>query len=1014
MKQFKRTLFIAIQSIILVSFILSLLSPLAKAEEAPQGILPVIEIAERQQNPSFLRQLRAEMNRLAQEDHARSEKDGVFKTVRRNFAPDSATFAIAGGLVYFERLKTVTGADPLLMVKHVESLKDPIAHISFGAFMVANGFYIDFRSKGLDPMTKMLAMQRLTYQGLAVGSIASSVTADVLGTLRDCTNGWISNTNDEAAHAACDRSWGAWSDRAKYVAYASQILSLLVTQRATEYFEYGAKKTFTNSLSKTAIKNLESKSLQLFKIGAANIDLLITGGGGVAVKSIRWLGKLTKFSMFLYVDHMISPHVTRVGNNLLQPLLFDFDALALNDLLYDASHAQWNQDKALKENQDCWFSKKCHSFEKLPKELKNFSERMSQWRMHLNAKAESDLSGWLEASSGLIHQIDYAKNFYKKYIENSFETLNRQYLVDQGEFADAPDRAWALERKFPYRQLPLFGVQSGHNYENTIENDMYVLKPYEVEKHQSEKVKAVASKYLAQIDKLDVHANSKKTLKEFVSPLTGTDINKQGEALLKIKQALTPQSHQAYTMYGTLGEQTNMYSTYSIGLKEHQFLAPLFRELGSPRPQFNEGAGYSLAFDSHTSNLKTAQAAKFDLSRRYYKFDKASDLMVYNMACGNQKFQVEEQIFSGLFIETPRLVTDKNLAQICSHWGTYITSESLYRLPIYVDGKKYQNITRYIVAKMNPKLLGDIKDSNTMGLGFNNWWASDVYPTIINKFKDLDQRYEKIVEFSYKQVLDQKGFLDFSIDLFTNGSEYLDKNIEDNFYFELEVYIKTLRSLLLQEKINSKIALKDFNKSSKVNRFSTAFSETTRLNQLKNNFKALNPLSTFKIESAKSLDDVENLFFMPLTEKVNQLDEKQKYTQILKTNLALLKKQLLSARIEQLEQRYKNLLALLRSAQLNFEVIEKTREELYSSNQKIFGLLKMLASTPSEKLPLEIQTLLAVSQGLESFEIDVNRFVSMKLQLSKRLEVDMTKLNQYVKSAQMAAPKVGATPHSSR
>lgn len=1005
---------------------------LLMTSEFTERVQPTIDKSDMpHSDPSFFSRLRQEINKVEMEEAQKNQGEGtahVLRHVKANFAPDSITFAIAGGLVYFTQLQLVTKSDPALMVKHIESLKDPIAHISFGAFMVANGIYIDMKTRGLDPMTKQLAMKTLTYKGLAVGSFASSLTADLLVTMKECTKSWLANKNDAQSHAACDYSYKQWTVRNKFVQYAPQILSLLAAQKASEVVEGAAR--VGGRFLKPGVKALESMTVKFFRLSAANVDLLFVGGGWT-VKAVRWIGKLTKFTMFLAVDHYVSPHVTRIGNDLIQPAFFDFDALAINKYMYRGMKHNWDAKKARDADEQ---------FDKLPKEIYNFTERMAAWRMHLNAKAEADLQGWLEVTSKLLHQVDYAKNFYLKYIENLYDTLNRQHLVNQGEFKDAPDRAWALERRYPFRNLPLYGVKSGHDYGDVPENDIYLTKPFDIEPYQNQMVKKVAISFYPAIGvSFGLRGKHLEEMKALVKPLMGNlTPYQQGVIIEKINKRYKdtpPPPHMGRGDY--IPEDTN---------KPIRMALWSFKQaLGDPRPQLKEGSGFNMAFDTYIANYQEAKEADFDLKDQNYKFAKASDLMLYQMICGDQLATIKEGTFSGMNFLAPRIVNYSGNLKFCKDTWIFKNvksddaatwKESLHDWKIELDGKTYENPTRFIMSRMYSGLLGNWKDIDKAdkGQGFDRWWVQSILPSLQNQLKKLDTRYGKVVEAADRQINDHKSFVDWAIDGLFNGSYYLDKNVGDNLRFEFEVYYSVLKTVLLNEKSKSKKweYLLDVHERSIDRRHEIPYvSSTGTAQQLKNRYKWLfNFMKDVKPEEVVNLDEFSEKLLLPAREKIKLVRETQlktpqqwiKNAKLLKNVLMLeaslnnLTKELNIIRMQEFEMNFKNFMALLARPSLKFDEMIAAKEKLYKSNTIILGGFKQMAElVGAENLPSEVQTVLAVANGLEALEIEVNRFLLMKVKLADRLEIDMSQLNTFLKHRSLAPPpKQGAAkPHGS-
>lgn len=973
-------------------------------------------------DPSFFRRLRQEITKLEMAEAQKNQGQGtthVLRHVKANFVPDSITFAIAGGLVYFTQLQLITKSDPALMVKHLEGLKDPIAHFSFGAFMVANGIFIDMRTRGLDPMTKQLVMKTLTYKGLAIGSFASSVTADLLVTFKECTKSWIANKNDAASHGACDAAYKQWTLRNKFVQYAPQILSLLVSQKATDIVE-GVARVGGKAL-KPGVKLLESTGVKLFKLTAANVDLVF-GGGTWWIKGIRWAGKLTKFSMFLAVDHLVTPHVTRAGNDLFQPVFFDIDAMALGQALARGSKHNWNSEKATKANE---------SFNTMPKDILNFTERMSQWRMHLNAKAEANLTGWLDISAKLLHQVDYAKNYYLKYVENLFDTLNRQHLVEQGEFNDAPDRAWALERKYPLRLLPLYGVKSGTQFEGVSENDLYLAKPFDLEPLQSAMVQKVASDFMAKAASLGLPAQTALEVKNLIAPLTqALSPIRQGIQLDKINRRL-----KMLPLIRTTDTDKALYAALS------QFR----KALGDPKPQLKEGSGFNIAFDTNTGNFESGKAAGFNLTEKNYRFAKPSDLMLVQMICGDKKAQVKEGMLSGINFYPPRLVNYQNELKLCkSTWfGENTTNENLHDWKIEADGKIYENPTRFIMARIYPALLGNWRDIEKAdkGVAFDRWWVNSVLPNLQGELKKLDQRFSQVVKEADQQINNQKSWYDNVIDKVFTPEAYgkdqmlLDTNVGDNLRFEFEFYLTVMKSILLEEKLapqsyNQGYILEIAKRARAKRDFIPSVSPEAETARLKAKYKWLfQHIKGSNPEEITTLDDLRDKLLLPgraaLPDHQNywkaRPEEVKKNPKLVaqmlatyETSLKRLAQEMKLVRIKEFEMNYKNFMSLLRKPNLKFDEMVAAKENLYTSNTVFFGdYKKMSESVGVENLPSEVQVLLSLANGLEALEIEVNRFLLMKVKLADRLELDMSQLNTFLKHRSLSAPpKQGASPQN--
>ena len=91
----------------------------------------------------------------------------------------------------------------------------------------------------MDSATRKQMMRRLTYQGMAVGSLASSIVADLGQGVKMCVDQWILGKTDEASLESCNQAWNAWTVRGKFAQYFPQILALWATQATVNFLEGG-------------------------------------------------------------------------------------------------------------------------------------------------------------------------------------------------------------------------------------------------------------------------------------------------------------------------------------------------------------------------------------------------------------------------------------------------------------------------------------------------------------------------------------------------------------------------------------------------------------------------------------------------------------------------------------------------------------------------------------------------------------------------------------------------------
>lgn len=766
-------------------------------DEAQLGLFAVKPMP---QKPNALNIIREELHKMEMQNQAAVQKDGVFLSTTKRFTPESISFFIAIGAVTFNSMWIKSHADPLAMERHILSLKDPIAHLSFYAFMQTQGFYMDFFSKRrgvntMDPATRKQMMRRLTYEGMAAGSLASSIVADLGQSVKMCVDKWMLGKKDEASLESCNQAWKTWTARGKFSQYFPQIIALWATQATTDLLEGGGRKLSHWGFHKIPklshfTENILTKAYLVkmaYKITAADVVLTFSGGG-LVLKSIKWAGKVTRFTFFVSVDHILSGYIYRPINNILKPMLFEHDALAINNLWHEADLGNWDQAKI----------KNPKSLEKFEKEITNYTSQMQQWREHLNQDAEADLAGWMEMTKEILNQIDYSYKYYKGFTDNLFQTLNIHYQIQNKQLAPS---AATIIAGYPFRTLPFYGVSTGpYKPIGGQIGDLYISSPIELERRQKEHILFIAEKHkaVAQILKGFELKKFNSILEKLLSRnnvIMSAGLNE----LNKVNEV-----EQIYVSATGTWEENSVYSNKFLDI-----LSKLKKELGNPQPVVYPLAGYSQAVAANSTFQITASAADYSKwsTKKKYRFNKEADLMLYKLICGKPLASLYKvaspRINFGIFatpeidflapqFDPPTLLrsnNDKDLAEFCT---TSKTTNNLYSTKI--GSKALQD---YIVANLNYNAIGDIRynrDSNKPDL-FDSWWLKSAKAPLNIEFKKFDIQFQKLFEIAYANYFDQRSYFKFYVDGL-NQSKYLPKSLHASLKAEANLYLQILARVL--------------------------------------------------------------------------------------------------------------------------------------------------------------------------------------------------------------------------
>ncbi len=973
---------------------------LLKADSKNKDATPAAVVVEpTQQDPNALEIIRNELMRMGANEQAKHEKEGWLKSTGKRFTPESMTFFVAIGAVTFNSMWIKSHGDPLAMEKHILSLKDPIAHLSFGAFMLANGFYTDFRTKGMDAATKRQMMRRLSYQGMAIGSLASSITSDLGHSAMACVDSWIMGKTDEKSIASCSQAWQHWTVKGKFQQYFPQVIAMWASQAATEVIDAKTRQLFGKMTITETAKNLLNKDVLVNaakKITAA--DALITfspiGGGTWTMRGVKWVGKLTQFTTFVAVDHAMSPYTYRPINNLLKPMTFDFDALAINNFWSAADNINWEDSRINEGNKMVCSVHNPNCLEtRLVGEIEGFSEQMQQWREHLNSDAETDIAGWMEMTKKLLNQVDYSYKFYKSFVTTMFETLNIGSRIQSNEL---PKEAAYNISLFPFRKLPLYGVGLGP-YKTTgmAIDDLYLLSTSELERKQIEHVINISGEMEKSVGAYEGVSAAK--FNSLLALMKTGQADQIGSALAEINQILGVNSFKDKLT----GQFKSAYSDKFL-----TDLAAIRKKLGNPMPVVYPFAGHAQAFAANSANNEVVPEADFSLwsvSKKYF-FNKEADLMTYKIFCGGSTSSIDKTSFLGTKIDAmapqfdpPSLLNKSEaLSQYCGSWRKtrelQVFSENLY-------GQKIGGLSMYdfFVQNFNYNLMGDFTKKENAN-NFDKWWLENGRKAINDEFKAYDVRFKKLVEMTSEMIFDNKSWYNRLVDKI-NQSKYLQQSIKANLQFETNFYLQIISRALNKTAV---VPLKD----------KYSYVEKSVQDSKNETFKSINGQAT--LPEVQKVQDLLNSYYPFIQQDKVNFDQYIAHSKKIDTaiNDVLV------------------LAGLKMSSKSNPDLV-KQEEELAPLDLSVDGKTPAAitpSSTGSEvsavtykdvdvKPNLRQKAIIAAVKGLRAVESEIRRFIRMKISLSQSLELNTKEFMEDWKntnSTQSQSAPVKASPFGQR
>ncbi|MBC7467070.1 MAG: hypothetical protein H7256_13860 [Bdellovibrio sp.] len=985
--------------------------------ESIEQLLKRLNVESKMPEPNYFQKFRLELNKLAKEEQALAKSRGVLKHSLIKLPVDTLGFFIATGAVNYISMWEKAGGNPMVFEDQVMNLTDPVATFSFYSFMVANGFYMNFRTSGLSPEAKALAMRRLSYQAMAAGSLASSVVGDIGHSIKSCTDSWFpkhksvmedyaNKEKQQQSDELCNKANELWTAKNMSQKYVPQIVSLMLVQSATELAQMGASKAVTVS-AEQIMKGITALGTKAgFQMLFVNVALAGTPSGW-AIKGFTIVGKLVQFFGFVGVDHLLNNTITRATNNFFRPIVFKyFDRYGLDANFEVGGKYGWDLEKitSLREmfdpsaRPDKRTAEGVFSFDKFqtnfPNEIKNFTSQLQAWRDHLNSDAEADLQGWMSMTLRMMNQMQLSESFYKVYLQNLFTTSNVAYRVNLPEKDPKKLEKTAFNNTtlYPYKTLPLFGtLYIPLEGSNMPEANAFLASPIDTEKRQSAFLAIVAKKL--QDDQVIKSFHIPKLQRELAEKTLTSLINGnpkvQGEALKEFMSVYTK-------------------SLYNNDVEFRKFGKHLTSLIGTPNPKLNQGEGFNAAF--LLENKAQAENADFDLVDGHLKLNllDAGEYLTHAMVCGPSAGYIKENTaIGGLIPMAPDFLAPSIVRntpkEFCAQNGGSATSPIFYTQAL-TDSKtatKFTNVTDYIVKNLRADVMGDFRNKEGL-IDFSNWWSANVMINVPQKLKEWDDKYASIVRVAEGNMFAHKkdsytNLVDRLTQFNPAGDNLLGSSLSESFVFEKEFYLQTInivrtkQKFILPAKGDTSILLEA--KKIAIGKPSQYLKQLTAP-EYANITAALNDLLS---EAARS---VERLNYEDQMKSDQVLEEEQSRASS-SDKMAIEKRQLDFKRYAKIKERYESAVSELEvSVGLKRHNSEKENSTDFvlpgdddnSANEpkkSIFEDVKI--ETPN----LEQAIVAASAAGLRNIEDSISKFVRMKILMRRGLTFTKDELKKF-------------------
>jgi len=455
----------------------------------------------------------------------------IRREINGRFVLDSGLFAIAIGMVMLEQLVYNYGANPRAMQQHLESLKDPFAHMAFYSFMIANGYSTHYLQKvaagaASEKMRRTLFVAA-PHLAMTMGSLASQITGDLGATFKSCVGRLLATTERPATDQdmeLCDSALKAWTLEGKGNQYIPTFISMLmsngVSTIAEKEIRQGLAKakekvfTFANSSTSygsnaeaigkmkglaTADKGLIARSslaaeTQIFKYAASEtaknalkitglrIGMMLTPGGAFAT-TLHMTLKVVQFSAFVYLDHVIMPFVNVAwGNTYQSNIKFKHFVSEKTERVFQNTLNRYFMDSKSPD--------KCKSYAvtnpmgdmpysysesvvdescegELYDVINQWRDYHAQWRASQNSEFEQAFMLWGEMLKKVTNQMSQSYLYYAGFMQSLL--TSEKYRVMYAKQAKTPETENAYKNQFftEIRAFPLYGVVVDPSYGKT-------------------------------------------------------------------------------------------------------------------------------------------------------------------------------------------------------------------------------------------------------------------------------------------------------------------------------------------------------------------------------------------------------------------------------------------------------------------------------------------------------------------------------------------------------------------
>lgn len=682
----------------------------------------------------------------------------------RNLPAESAIFFVAMGAVVASQLITNYAQNPVALQQHVEHSLSPLGVFGFFTFMYSQGVTANVLAMY---MKNPKFHHMIPYLGMTVGAFLQTYLSQVASdpNVKACAKTMMGTTLTQK-----DYESGIEKDP------CAKAYEYLVLKKKIWEFAPGIVSMLISSGLAGAAQSLATKAI--IRITGVDVALWLAPGS-MHLKGVRLLlVKGLQITAFVAIDAWLNRHVTYVWKNMYDGAEFYEVNDQLNAEMNHLKSKSWNTSSA-----------------SLQKQLKEFREKMVNWRMMNMSEVYEAHQNWSQALQQLTSMFNASYHFYDSFL---IEARNSRYQ-------ESPVRL--LERSYPYYGVKAHDLSEGRD-------DLYYLKPDFIEPLQEDTISEVliwAKSFLKSKDGSYLYKYEKEKAQKIVTQLGLQSRIEKGQALVALNSEI----------------QSALQNT-ATSLPYKRFLLDLKNKLGNPSPKMGIGHGFGATYTSSPLQADILKSVNYYRQVGAFMTPQISDYFLMQMICGPDLETGGTVVrnstgYPSVFMP-PQIKKSQDNFKHCTNFGVpQMRAENIYALPVVSSGKSYKGYADYLIHEARPSVMGDQENEQE----FSQWWKQKTEGQLLKAFEEYGKQYDDIVTKLIAKIFNE----DKSI---VNGRPILQNPLKTlKFYFSSEerkryaeggpIHNGALKSALQEERYYLSI-LEDLAKPQR--NFSTEFIRT--------------------------------------------------------------------------------------------------------------------------------------------------------------------------------------------